>query len=64
MPVIADEVDAVITWMILMQALWYTPRLRMMMTRLGNWFATFIHLSRKWSGPIGRDELLKRTFAK
>jgi len=50
--------------MILMQALWYTPRLRMMMTRLGNWFATFIHLSRKWSGPIDRDELLKRTFAK
>ncbi len=32
--------------------------------RLANWFAVFIRLSQKWCAPIGRDELLKRIFAK
>ena len=47
-----------------MQALWFTPRLRTMMTRLANWFVTSIRLSRKWCAPIDRDELVRRTFVK
>jgi len=50
--------------MTLMQVCWLVPRFSTMMTQLANWFVVFTRLSRKWSEPIGRDELLKRTFAK
>lgn len=52
------------TWMILMQALWLQPRFSMTMKRLANWFVGSIRLSQKWSVPIDRDALLKRTFPK
>jgi hypothetical protein len=50
--------------MILMLALWLKLRSRTMTTRLAHWFAVYIRLSRKWSAPIDRAELLKRTFAR
>ena len=59
-----NGVDTLLTWMILMQALWWQPRFSMMMTRLANWFVGSIRLSQKWSEPIDRDALLKRTFPK
>jgi hypothetical protein len=59
-----NGVDTLLTWMILMQALWLQPRFSMTMTRLANWFADSIRWSRKWSEPIDRDALLKRTFLK
>ena len=50
--------------MILTLMRWYKPRFGMMMKRLANWCAGSTRLWRKWSGPIDRDELLKRIFAK
>ena len=50
--------------MILMQARWWKLRCGMTMKRLANWFVVYIRLWRKWSGPIDRDELLRRIFAK
>ena len=47
-----------------MQALWWHPRFNMTMRRLASWFVDSIRLSRKWSVPIDRDALLKRTFPK
>ena len=58
------SVDAIWTWMILTLMRWSKPRLGMTMKRLANWCADSIRLSRKWCGPIGRDELLRRIFAK
>jgi hypothetical protein len=63
-PVFSRSVDAIWTWMILNLMRWYKPRFGMTMKRLANWCADSIRLSRKWCGPIGRDELLKRIFAK
>ena len=63
--VITHGVDALSnTWLSLTQARWSKPRLRMTIPQLGNWFADSIRLWRKWSGPIGRDELLKRIFVR
>ena len=50
--------------MILNLMRWCKPRFGTTMKRLVNWFADSIRLSRKWCGPIGRDELLRRIFAK
>jgi len=50
--------------MILNLMRWFKPRFGMMRKRLANWCADSIRLSEKWCGPIGRDELLKRIFAK
>ncbi len=47
-----------------MHARWLKLRSGMTMKRLANWCAGFIRLSRKWCVPIGRDELLRRIFAK
>ena len=47
-----------------MQALWWKLRCGTMIMQLANWLAGFIRLSRKWCVPIGRDELLRRIFAK
>lgn len=58
------SVDAIWTWMILNLMRWFKPRFGMTMKRLANWCSGYIRLSRKWCGPIGRDELLKRIFAK
>jgi hypothetical protein len=63
-PVFLDRVDAIWTWMILNLMRWYKPRFGMTMKRLANWCADYIRLSRRWCGPIGRDELLRRIFAK
>jgi len=57
-------VDAIWTWMILNLMRWSKLRFGMMRKRLANWCVDSIRLSRKWSGRIGRDELLKRIFAK
>ena len=59
-----NGVDTLLTWMILMQALWLHPRFNMTMRRLASWFVDSIRLSRKWSAPIDHDALLKRTFPK
>ena len=50
--------------MILNLMRWSKPRFGMMMKRLASWFADSTRLSQKWCGPIGRDELLRRIFAK
>ena len=50
--------------MILTQMRWFRARCATMMNRRVNWFAVFTRLSRKWSGHIDRDELVKRIFAK
>ena len=50
--------------MILNLMRWYKPRFGTTMKRLANWCAGSIRLSRKWCGPIGRDELLRRISAK
>ncbi len=50
--------------MILNLMRWSKLRFGMMRKRLANWCVDSIRLSRKWSGRIGRDELLKRIFAK
>ena len=63
-PVFLYSVDAIWTWMILNLMRWYKPRFGMTMKRLANWCADSIRLSQKWCGPTGRDELLKRIFAK
>jgi hypothetical protein len=63
-PVFLSSVDAIWTWMILTLMRWYKPRFGTTMKRLANWCADSIRLSRKWCGPIGRDELLKKIFAK
>lgn len=47
-----------------MQARWLTLRYSMTTMPLASWCASFIRLSQKWSAPIDRDELLKRTFPK
>ena len=62
--VIVISVDTFWTWMILTLMRWFKPRFGMTMRRLANWCADSIRLSRKWCAPIGRDELLKRIFAK
>ena len=59
-----NGVDTLLTWMILMQALWLHPRFNTTMRRLASWFVDSIRLSRKWSAPIDRAALLKRTFPK
>jgi hypothetical protein len=59
-----NGVDTLLTWMILMQALWLHPRFNMTMRRLASWFVDSIRLSRKWFVPIDRDALLKKTFPK
>lgn len=58
------SVDAIWTWMILNLMRWFKPRFGMMRKRLANWCADSIRWSQKWCGLIGRDELLKRIFAK
>ena len=63
-PVFLDRVDAIWTWMILNLMRWCKPRFGMTMKRLANWCADYIRLSRRWCGLIGRDELLRRIFAK
>ena len=64
-PVINNGVDTLLfTWMILMQVCWLVPRFSTTMTQLASWFVAYTRLSRKWSEPIGRDELLRKTFAK
>ena len=50
--------------MILNLMRWSKLRFGMMRKRLANWCADSIRLSQKWSGRIGRDELLKRIFAR
>lgn len=50
--------------MILNLMRWYKLRFGMTMKRLANWCADSIRLWRKWCGPISRDELLRRIFAK
>lgn len=62
--VIVISVDAIWTWMILNLMRWSKLRFGMTMKRLANWCADSIRLWRKWCGPISRDELLKRIFAK
>jgi hypothetical protein len=62
--VIVISVDTIWTWMILTLMRWFKPRFGMTMRRLANWCADSIRLSRKWCGPIGRDELLRRISAK
>ena len=62
--VIVCSVDAIWTWLILNLMRWYKPRFGMTMKRLANWCADSIRLSQKWFGHTGRDELLKRIFAK
>ena len=47
-----------------MRASWWRLRSTMTMLPLVNWCAGFIRLSQKWSVPIDRDELLRRTFAR
>ncbi|MEY2531452.1 MAG: hypothetical protein QOI96_1537 [Verrucomicrobiota bacterium] len=47
-----------------MLAHWLQPRFGMTMKRLASWFAASFRLSQKWSAPIDRDALLKKTFAK
>jgi hypothetical protein len=63
-PVFDCSVDAIWTWMILNLMRWSKLRFGMTMKRLANWCAGSIRLWRKWCGPISRDELLKRIFAK
>jgi hypothetical protein len=64
-PVINSGVDAFLnTWTILMQVAWLLPRFSTMIMQLAKWFAGSIRLSQKWSAPIDRDALLKKTFAK
>jgi len=63
-PVFPCSVDAIWTWMILNLMRLFKLRFGMTMKRLANWCADSIRLSRKWCGPIGRDELLRRIFAK
>ncbi len=58
------SVDTIWTWMILNLMRWFKPLFGMTTKRLVNWCADSIRLSRKWCGPTGRDELLKRIFAK
>jgi len=62
--VIVISVDAIWTWMILTLMRWFKPRFGMTMRRLASWCADSIRLSRKWCGPTGRDELLRRIFAR
>jgi len=52
------------TWLISTLLSWFKLPYAMMMKRLVNWFAASIRLSRKWSAPIDRGELVKRIFAK
>ena len=64
-PVLVSIVDAnPATWIRLMRACWWRLRSAMMTLPPVNWFAGFIQLSQKWSVPIDRDELLRRTFAR
>ena len=64
-PVLVNSVDATSAkWTRLMRASWWRLRSTMMTMPLANWFAVFIRLSQKWSVPIDRDELLRRTFAR
>jgi hypothetical protein len=58
--VVISSVDTIWTWMILNLMRWFKLRFGMTMKRLANWCADSIRLSRKWCGPIGRDELPKR----
>jgi len=62
--VIVISVDAIWTWMILNLMRWSKLRFGMMMKRLANWCAGSTRWSRKWSAHIGRDELLRRIFAR
>ncbi len=50
--------------MILNLMRWFKPLFGMTTKRLVNWCADSIRLSQKWCGPTGRDELLRRIFAK
>lgn len=59
-----NGVDTLLTWIILMQALWLHPRFNTTTRRLASWFIDSIRLSRKLSAPIDRDALLKKTFPK
>jgi len=52
------------TWLISTLLSWFRLPFAMMMKRLASWFSASIRLSRKWSGHIDRDELVKRIFAK
>ena len=64
--VFTGSVDATstITWLIVTLLSWFRLPYARMMKGLVNWFAVSIRLSRKWSGPIDRAELVKRIFAK
>ena len=50
--------------MIVTQMRWLRARFATMMKQLGNWFDGFIRWSQKWCAPTGRDERVRRTFAK
>ena len=63
--VLVNSVDATsATWTRLMNECWLRLRSGMMTLPLVNWFIVFIRLLQKWSAPIDRDELLRRTFAR
>ena len=62
--VISVDTFSIATWLISTLLSWFKLPYGMMMKRLGNWLAASIRLSRKWSARIGRDELVKRIFAK
>ncbi|MFN2541888.1 MAG: hypothetical protein ABR514_06950 [Chthoniobacterales bacterium] len=63
--VLVNSVDAIsATWTRLMRACWWRLHSIMTMLPLVNWFVVFTRLSQKWSVPIDRDELLRRTFAR
>jgi len=58
-------VDAILAkWTRLTREHWLKLLCVMTTMPLVNWFVVFIRLSQKWSVPIDRDELLRRTFAR
>jgi len=64
--VIVSSVDTIstATWLISTLLSWFRPPCVKTMKQLANWCADSIRWSRKWSVRIGRDELVKRIFAK
>jgi hypothetical protein len=64
--VIIVSVDTIstTTWLISTLLSWFRLPYGTMKKRLANWCAVSIRWSRKWSGRIERDELVKRIFAK
>jgi hypothetical protein len=52
------------TWLISTLLSWFRLPYATMKKQAANWFGVSIRLSRKWSVPIDRDELVKRISAK